>query len=135
MTGTSVGARRGQTRNPYDLTRTPGGSSGGTAAGLAAGYAPLGLGSDTLNSVRSPASACALVGVRPTRGLIDRTGLLPFSPTQDEIGPMARTAADAARLLDIIAGRHPQPLEPDAIAPRGLAGCRPCRAMRPSTRR
>ena len=115
VTGTSVGSRRGQVRNPYDLTRTPGGSSGGTGAGLAAGYAPLGLGSDTFNSVRSPSSACALVGVRPTHGLVDRAGLMPFSPSQDEIGPMARTAEDASRLLDVIAGRPVTPLDADAV--------------------
>jgi amidase len=110
ITGTSVGSLRGQVRNPYDLTRTPGGSSGGTAAAIAAGYAPLGLGSDTGQSVRSPASACALVGVRPTRGLVSRSGLMPSSPSQDEIGPLARTAADAARLLDVLAG--PDPSDP-----------------------
>jgi amidase len=115
VTGTTVGSLRGQTRNPYDLTRTPGGSSGGTGAGLAAGYAPLGLGSDTFNSIRSPASACALVGVRPTRGLVDRAGLLPFGPSQDEVGPMARTADDAARLLDVLAGRAVLPLDAGAI--------------------
>jgi amidase len=115
VTGTSVGSLRGQVRNPYDPSRTPGGSSGGTGAGIAAGYAALGLGSDTFNSVRSPSSACALVGVRPTRGLVDRAGLMPFGPSQDEIGPMARTAEDASRLLDVIAGRPVTSLDAGAV--------------------
>jgi amidase len=122
IAGTSVGSLRGQVRNPYDLTRTPGGSSGGTAAALAAGYAPLGLGSDTGQSVRSPASACALVGVRPTRGLVSRSGLMPSSPSQDEIGPMARSAADAARLLDVLAGHDPSDPVTDRCAGRVVDG-------------
>ncbi|MCC7125362.1 MAG: amidase [Acidobacteria bacterium] len=102
--GSSLSSLGGQTLNPYDLTRTPGGSSGGTGAALAASYAVLGLGTDTGQSVRSPASACALVGLRPTHGLISRHGMAPFSPTQDEIGPLARTVDDVARMLDVIAG-------------------------------
>lgn len=105
--GVSVSSLGGQVRNPYDLTRTPGGSSGGTGAAIAAGFAVLGLGSDTGQSVRSPASACCLVGVRPTRGLVSRTGLVPNSFTQDEAGPLARTARDAALALDVIAGFDP----------------------------
>jgi len=102
--GTTVSSLGGQTRNPYDLTRTPGGSSGGTGAALAASFAVLGTGSDTGQSVRSPASAQALVGLRPTRGLISRTGIIPISITQDEAGPIARTVEDAARMLDVMAG-------------------------------
>ena len=79
--GSSVSSLGGQVLNPYDLTRTPGGSSGGTGAAIAASYAVLGTGSDTGQSIRSPASACGLVGLRPTRGLISRRGLVPFSPT------------------------------------------------------
>ncbi len=104
MGGTTCGSLHGQTLNPYDLTRTPGGSSGGTGAGIAANYAVIGAGSDTYQSIRSPSSACALTGLRGTRGLVSRNGLIPFSFTQDEAGPIARTAADLARMLDVMAG-------------------------------
>ena len=105
--GNTVSSLGGQTRNPYDLTRTPGGSSGGTGAAVAAGFAVAGTGSDTGQSVRSPASALALVGLRPTRGLVSRAGIIPVSTTQDEAGPIARTVADAARMLDVMAGFDP----------------------------
>lgn len=102
--GMSVSSLGGQVLNPYDLTRTPGGSSGGTGASLAANFAVLGTGSDTGQSIRSPASANNLVGVRPTRGLVSRRGVIPASQTQDEVGPITRTATDAALLLDVMAG-------------------------------
>ena len=102
--GTTVSSLGGQTRNPYDLTRTAGGSSGGTGAAIAANFAVLGTGSDTGQSIRSPASASSLVGLRPTRGLVSRDGIIPLSPTQDEAGPITRTVEDAARMLDVIAG-------------------------------
>ena len=102
--GTTVSSLGGQTRNPYDLLRTPGGSSGGTAAAIAANYGVLGTGTDTGQSIRSPASAVGLVGLRPTRGLLSRTGIIPFSPTQDEPGPITRTVEDAAKMLDVMAG-------------------------------
>jgi Asp-tRNA(Asn)/Glu-tRNA(Gln) amidotransferase A subunit family amidase len=102
--GNSVSSLGGQVLNPYDLTRTPGGSSGGTGAAIASNFAVLGTGSDTGQSVRSPASACSLVGVRCTRGLISRSGVIPASITQDELGPITRTVEDAARLLDVMAG-------------------------------
>jgi amidase len=105
--GNSVSSLGGQVLNPYDLTRTPGGSSGGTGAAIAANFAVLGTGSDTGQSVRSPASACNLVGVRSTRGLISRGGVIPASITQDELGPITRTVEDAARLLDVMAGFDP----------------------------
>jgi amidase len=101
LTASSLG---GQTRNPYELSRTPGGSSGGTGAALAANFATVGTGSDTVNSIRSPASANSLVGIRPTRGLISRAGLIPVSFTQDAAGPLARTVADVAVMLDVMAG-------------------------------
>lgn len=113
--GSSVSSLGGQTLNPYDLTRTPGGSSGGTGAAIAASFAVLGTGSDTGQSIRSPASACALVGVRPTRGLVSRRGVMPFSPTQDEVGPITRTVDDAARMLDVMAGYDPE----DAVTALG----------------
>lgn len=105
--GTTVSSLGGQTLNPYDLTRTPGGSSGGTGAAIAANFALLGTGSDTIQSIRSPASAQSLVGLRPTHGLISRDGLIPISPTQDEAGPITRTVEDAARMLDVLAGYDP----------------------------
>jgi len=105
--GETVSALQGQTRNPYDLTRTPGGSSGGTGAGVAANFGLLGIGTDGINSIRSPASAANLVGLRPTMGLVSRTGLVPCGLTQDTIGPITRTVADAAVLLDVIAGHDP----------------------------
>jgi Asp-tRNA(Asn)/Glu-tRNA(Gln) amidotransferase A subunit family amidase len=105
--GTTVSSLGGQTRNPYDLTRTAGGSSGGTGAAIAANFAILGTGSDTGQSIRSPASATSGVGLRPTRGLISRDGIIPLSPTQDEAGPMTRTIDDAARMLEIMAGYDP----------------------------
>ena len=107
LAGTTMSSLGGQTRNPYDLTRTPGGSSGGTGAAVAANLAVAGTGSDTVNSIRSPASANALVGIRPTRGLVSRAGIMPVSETQDAIGPIARNVADAARLLEVMAGYDP----------------------------
>jgi amidase len=104
LTSSSLG---GQTKNPYELSRTPGGSSGGTGAALAANFATVGTGSDTVNSIRSPASANSLVGIRPTRGLISRAGVIPVSFTQDAAGPLARTVADAAVMLDVMAGYDP----------------------------
>ena len=104
LTSSSLG---GQTKNPYELLRTPGGSSGGTAAALAANFATVGTGSDTVNSIRSPASANSLVGIRPTWGLISRAGVIPVSFTEDVAGPLARTVADAAVMLDVMAGYDP----------------------------
>ncbi len=105
--GITVSSLGGQTKNPYDLTRTPGGSSGGTAAAVAANFAAVGTGSDTGGSIRSPSSANSLVGIRPTAGLISRDGIVPISITQDTIGPLTRTVADGARMLDAMAGYDP----------------------------
>ena len=105
--GESVSSMLGQTLNPYDLTRTPGGSSGGTGAGLAANYAILGIGTDTVNSIRSPSSANSIVGIRPTLGLVSRAGVVPYSFTQDVAGPMARTVTDAAMMLNVLVGYDP----------------------------
>ena len=105
--GISVSSLGGQVKNPYDLTRTPGGSSGGTGAAVAANFAAAGTGSDTGGSIRSPSSANSLVGIRPTRGLISRDGIVPVSFTQDTIGPMTRNVADTARLLDVMVGYDP----------------------------
>src|SRR3954468_2776314 len=98
--GGTVSSLGGQTRNPYDLTRTPGGSSGGTGAGLAANFGLLGIGTDTINSIRSPASANSLVGIRPTVGAVSRSGIIPYSFVQDAAGPLARTVTDAVKMLN-----------------------------------
>ena len=104
VSGTTVSSLGGQTLNPYDLTRTPGGSSGGTGAAIAANFGVLGTGSDTVNSIRSPASANSLVGFRPTKGLLSRAGIAPVCETQDAIGPITRTVADAAAMLAVMKG-------------------------------
>ena len=101
--GETISSVLGQTLNPYDLTRTPGGSSGGTGAGIAANFGLIGIGTDTINSVRSPASANNLVGIRPTLGLVSRSGIVPYSLTQDTAGAICRTVEDAVRTLDVIA--------------------------------
>jgi amidase len=105
--GETFSSLGGQTRNPYDLERTPGGSSGGTGAAVAANFGAAGIGTDTINSVRSPASANSLVGLRPTIGLVSRSGIIPYGLTQDTAGPITRSVADAACLLDAIAGTDP----------------------------
>lgn len=105
--GETVSSLEGQTLNPYDLTRTPGGSSGGTGAGLAANFAILGIGTDTVNSVRSPASACAIVGIRPTLGFASRSGIIAACYTMDAVGSMARTVEDATRMLNVLGGYDP----------------------------
>lgn len=102
--GETVSSILGPTYNPYDLTRTPGGSSGGTGAAIAADFGIIGIGTDTINSVRSPSSANNLVGIRPTIGMVSRTGIVPYSLTQDTAGPLCRTVEDAARTLSVIAG-------------------------------
>ncbi len=100
----------GHTRNPYALDRVPAGSSGGTAAAVAASFGAVGLGTDTGNSIRGPSSHTSLVGIRSTRGLTSRDGIVPLNLSRDIGGPMARTVADAVAVLDVIAG--PDPADP-----------------------
>jgi aspartyl-tRNA(Asn)/glutamyl-tRNA(Gln) amidotransferase subunit A len=97
----------GPTRNPWDTTKIPGGSSGGSAAAVAAFETPLAIGTDTGGSIRQPASVCGLVGVKPTYGGVSRYGLVAFSSSLDQAGPMARTVTDAALLHTAIAGHDP----------------------------
>jgi len=94
-------------RNPWNRDHHPGGSSSGSGAGVAAGLFPLALGTDTGGSVRNPASACGIVGLKPTYGLVSRRGVFPLSFTLDHVGPLTRTVADNALLLDAIAGYDP----------------------------
>lgn len=101
---TTISSLGGQTRNPYDHRRVPGGSSGGTAAAVAASFAAIGLGSDTCGSIRIPAAFNNLVGLRVSKGLSSIYGVMPLSHTQDVAGPLARTTEDLAIVLDIVSG-------------------------------
>jgi amidase len=114
---TTISSLGGQTRNPYDPARSPGGSSGGTSAAIAASFAALGWGSDTCGSIRIPAAENNLVGLRPTKGLSSIAGIIPLSHTQDTGGPLARTVRDLALALDATVG-----LDPDDSATRALEG-------------
>jgi Asp-tRNA(Asn)/Glu-tRNA(Gln) amidotransferase A subunit family amidase len=110
----SYSSKTGDTRNPYDLDRDPGGSSAGTGAAVAANLAAAGLGTDCGGSIRVPSSFCNLVGVRSTPGLVPRTGTSYLVIPQDTVGPMTRTVADAARLMDVLAGYDPE--DPYSVA-------------------
>jgi len=133
---TNISSMTNQTRNPYELTRVPGGSSGGTGAAIGASFAAAGMGSDTCGSIRIPAANQNMVGLRGTHGLSSRTGVMPLSSTQDIAGPLARTVTDLAIMLDATVG--PDPTDPitaegaahipksyrDALTPGGLKGAR-----------
>ena len=133
---TNISSVTNQTRNPYDLMRVPGGSSGGTGAAVGASFAAAGMGSDTCGSIRIPAANQNLVGLRGTHGLSSRTGVMPLSSTQDIAGPLARTVTDLAIMLDATVG--PDPTDAitaegashipksyrDALTPGGLKGAR-----------
>lgn len=101
---TTISSLGGQTRNPYDPTRIPGGSSGGTAAAIAASFAAVGMGTDTCGSIRIPAAFNDLVGLRPSKGYTSIYGIMPLASTQDVLGPLARNVEDLAVVLDIVSG-------------------------------
>jgi amidase len=104
---TTISSLTAQTRNPYDLLRVPGGSSGGTGAAIGASFAAAGMGSDTCGSIRIPAGNQNMVGLRGTHGLSSRSGVMPLSSTQDIAGPIARSVADLAIVLDATVGEDP----------------------------
>jgi 1-carboxybiuret hydrolase len=129
---TTENSHYGPTRNPHDLDRISGGSSGGSAAAVAAGQVPLTLGSDTNGSIRVPSSLCGVFGLKPTYGRLSRGGSYPFVASLDHLGPFAATVADLAAAYDAMQGRDPddpaqqrRPLEPTAaLLPRGADGLR-----------
>jgi len=129
---TTENTHYGPTRNPHDLTRIAGGSSGGSAAAVAAGLVPLSLGSDTNGSIRVPASLCGVFGLKPTYGRVSRAGVVLFAGSLDHVGPFARSVGDLAIAFNALQGPDPmdpvcaeRPAAPCAgVLERGIAGLR-----------
>lgn len=117
-------ARGGQTKNPYALDRNPSGSSSGSAAAVAAAMCPIAIGTETDGSIVSPASICGLVGIKPTVGLVSRSGIIPISASQDTAGPMARSVRDAVLLLNAIAEPKTPTDYTQSLDAGGLRGAR-----------
>ncbi|HET9328243.1 MAG TPA: amidase [Candidatus Eisenbacteria bacterium] len=127
---TSTNEAFGVCRNPWSMDRVPGGSSGGAGVALAAGMTPLAIGTDTGGSIRIPAAACGVVGLKPTFGLVSRRGVFPLAWSLDHVGPMARTVADAAALLAAIAVHDPEDPWCAEAPTEGFAGATDLRGRR-----
>jgi aspartyl-tRNA(Asn)/glutamyl-tRNA(Gln) amidotransferase subunit A len=130
MGNTTQSGAYGPTRNPWNLERVPGGSSGGSAAAVAGGMVTLALGSDTGGSVRCPASFCSILGLKPTYGAVSRYGLIPYANSLEQVGPMARRVEDLSLLYEIISGHDPKDsttsrrTAPHGRRPAGVKGLR-----------
>ncbi len=133
--GSSMISYYGEVRNPWNPAHIPGGSSGGSAAAVAAGLGYAAIGTDTAGSIREPASQCGVVGLKPTYGRVSAYGVIPLSPSLDHVGPITRTVADAAAMLQVIAGYDQRdPTSANTPAPDYFANLRTASQARQSGR-